>query len=463
MEMTMKILLADSDTGFAKELLENWDLAEASLATVNSTATLLKIFQEERFEVLFLSVDLFHHDELDVLSYIREHYAQTEVITLCSARDISKAEQSLSKGVASYLVKPVSPETIKSTARKTLTRNLSRKSYRLMEDHVLEDLLGNTPEMKKILRTIYKVAPTNSTILITGESGTGKEFVANIIHRLSKRSENQFVAVNCGALPENIVESELFGARKGAYTGAFQNKKGLFEEAESGTLFLDEVGELSAPAQVKLLRFLQSKEIRKVGDTESKHIDVRIIAATNRNLQEAIQDGIFREDLYYRLNVFQIHLPPLRHRKITIPHLVRFFVMKYNQENGKNVARIHPSAQMALTTYEYPGNIRELENIIEHALVLCEGDEIKLEDLPEFMVTPPHSPTRALPTGSNAEQTHTVAEDEQSDLMSLAEVEKRHIMHALDLMSNNQSEVAKKLGISRSTLWRKLQEHKIKI
>jgi DNA-binding NtrC family response regulator len=266
----------------------------------------------------------------------------------------------------------------------------------------------------------------------------------------------------------------LFGSRKGAFTGAIANKKGLFEEAEGGTLFLDEVAELAPATQVKLLRFLQSREIRRVGDTETRTLDVRIIAATNKNVPEAVRKGEFREDLYYRLNTFHLCLPPLRERRVVIPSLVKYFVLKYSQENGKSIQRIHPAAQMALTSYDYPGNIRELENIIEHAVVLAENEEIRLEDLPDTarpdfahtgVYLPPPSPANEFKANA-AQLEHSVntpATSSGEDFQSLAEVEKQHILHALAVLGHNQTEVAKKLGISRTTLWRKLQEHRIKL
>jgi transcriptional regulator with PAS, ATPase and Fis domain len=309
--------------------------------------------------------------------------------------------------------------------------------------------------MQKILKTIYKIAPTVSTVLITGESGTGKEFAANIIHRLSKRDSEPFLAVNCGAIPEKLIESELFGSRRGAFTGAV-DKKGLFEEANGGTLFLDEVAELSQAAQVKLLRFLQNREIRRVGENESKNLDVRIIAATNRNVQEEIKKGTFREDLYYRLNTFHIELPPLRERRSAISNLIKHFIIKYQKETGKIIRRISQPAQVALKSYDYPGNIRELENIIEHAMVMAENEEIALEDLPEAL-----HPSYTVPESryllSSPPDGKVVSEPED---LSLAELERRHIIKVFE-KHKNISQTAEKLGISRTTLWRKLEEYKI--
>lgn len=478
----MKVLLADPDHLLANQTLEAWDLDDASLMSVTLEDDVIAAAEEGPFDCVFLSTDFLTINGLGAISYFKEHSPGAEILILCDSKSLELAESALSKGAHSYLMKPVGSGLILESARKALTRAQNRANYRLMEDHVLEDLLGQTPAMKKILKTIYKVAPTTSTILITGESGTGKEFVSNIIHRLSKRSEESFIAVNSGAIPESIVESELFGTKKGAFTGAVADKKGLFEEAERGTLFLDEVGELPPQTQVKLLRFLENHEIRRVGDTENRKLDVRIIAATNVNMAEATQNGAFREDLFYRLNTFQLHLPPLRERKATIPNLVKFFVLKFNQEHEKDIGGIEPSAQFALTDYDYPGNIRELSNIVEHAVVMSENGQIRSEDLPEKMTLRPDRP--ALPDYSsetpielheedgdrlNAHQalSGTSRGDQEEynadNLPSLSDIEKKHIIQALRVLKNNQTEVAKRLGISRSTLWRKIQEHEIEM
>ena len=324
------------------------------------------------------------------------------------------------------------------------------------------------------------------------------------------------MAVNCGAIPENLVESELFGSKKGSYTGSTADKKGLFESANGGTLFLDEVGELSLATQVKLLRFLQSHEIRRVGETEARYLDIRIIAATNRNLQQAMHEGRFREDLYYRLNTFHLQLPPLRDRKPVIPNLIRYFILKNKEAQGKEIHDLEPAALYALTKYPYPGNIRELENIMEHAIVLSEGGVIKLEDLPEYVQVEAREKTVAIPhikeavsnkesagkpvfdNDEEAEENEKSAENplgkpihfepisgktdsagllthnptkfithnpmpEEEEILSLDEMERRHILHALSICKGNKTEVCKKLGISRATLWRKLKELKIEM
>ena len=451
-------------------------------------------------------------DNMDLISYLKERQPGVEIFVLCDDRNWQGAASAITRGASSFLKKPVTLSLLESTASKIQAQQQNKSNTQLMESQVLDSLLGDTPEMRKILKTVYKVAPTNSSLLITGESGSGKEFLANVVHRYSKRANEPFVPVNCGAIPENLVESELFGSKKGSYTGSTADKKGLFESANGGTLFLDEVGELSLATQVKLLRFLQSHEIRRVGETEARYLDIRIIAATNRDLQKAIHEGRFREDLYYRLNTFHLQLPPLRERKPVIPNLIRYFILKNKEAQGKEIHDLEPAALYALSKYPYPGNIRELENIMEHAIVLSEGGIIKLEDLPEYVQEEAREKTVAIPhikqsedevASNNFIHSTEVQEDNEEiespikpinitpvtgktdsagllthnptkylthnpepieeDILSLDEMERRHILHALSICKGNKTEVCKKLGISRATLWRKLKELKIEM
>jgi DNA-binding NtrC family response regulator len=453
----MMVLLADSDRKFVDEILESWSITEVPINAVTSIADMISVAADGEVSVAFLNADFLWAAELDAVSYLKDHNPDIEIFVLCEQKKLPAAEASLSRGASKYLIKPVAVATLENAVRKALQKLNNKKNYQLMESQVLEELFGSTPEMIKILKTIYKIAPTTSTILITGESGTGKEFASNIIHRLSKRADEPFLAVNCGAIPENIIESELFGSRKGAFTGAV-NKKGLFEEADGGTIFLDEVAELSQAVQVKLLRFLQSREIRRVGENESRTLDVRIIAATNRNVMEEVKKGTFREDLYYRLNTFHIELPPLRERRSAISNLIKHFIIKHQNSTGKTIRRISQPAQVALKSYDYPGNIRELENIIEHAMIMAENDEINLEDLPENLQPSYTVPENRYLLSSPATQK---SEPESEDL-SLAELERRHIIKMFE-KHKNLSLTAEKLGISRTTLWRKLEEYKVEL
>jgi len=450
------ILLADSDKKFVNEVLESWSIPEVPISAVTNSADIITAAASGDISVAFLNADFLWVAELDAVSYLKDHNPGIEIFVLCEQKNLPAAEASLSRGASKYLLKPITTTALENTVRKALQKRSNKKNYQLMESQVLDELFGNTPEMQKILKTIYKIAPTTSTILITGESGTGKEFVSNIIHRLSKRADEPFLAVNCGAIPENIVESELFGSRKGAFTGAV-DKKGLLEEADGGTVFLDEIAELSQAAQVKLLRFLQSREIRRVGETENRTIDVRIIAATNRDVVEEVKNGNFREDLYYRLNTFHIELPPLRERRSVITNLIKHFIIKLQNETGKTIRRISQPAQVALKSYDYPGNIRELENIIEHAMVMAENDEITLEDLPEAL-----HPGYAIPESRYLLSQAAKPQSEDTEDLSLAELERRHIIRVFEKYKN-VSQTAEKLGISRTTLWRKLEEYKVEL
>jgi len=467
MNETSKIFILDADSELKKEVFNSWSIPDTELMESSGGQSAIKLLTNGGITALFLSSDLLTIDNLDTLDLARERNPGIEVFILANVRDTQKAEGAVQRGAHSFLIKPTNVKLLESLAQKAIARSFSRRHGRDLEERVLEDLLGSSPGMKKILKTVLKVAPTGSTILVTGESGTGKEFLANIVHRLSLRSDESFVAVNCGAIPENLVESELFGSRKGSYTGSVSDKKGLFEVADKGTLFLDEIGELSLQTQVKLLRFLQEREIRRVGDTEARYVDVRVIAATNRDLHKAIQQGKFREDLYYRLSIFHLTLPPLRDRRNSIPGLIRTFVKKYAAQSKKFIQGIAKDAETILLTYDYPGNIRQLENIIEHAVTLCEGDNLVLEDLPEYLVLPGSPrPMLALPN-SHSIETVTIQPglptlpDKPEAIVTLAELEKNYIIQALEVCRHNHTEAAKRLGISRSTLWRKLKEHQL--
>lgn len=454
-ENPLKILLVDTDKEFVSHVLEEWSVPNTKVYHSNGDSESIKLICEGGFGAAFISSLHLTIDQLDTITLVKEYNAGVEIFVLAEPNTSELTEQTVRKGAHSSLPKPVSLSLLENLARKVITRALTRTNHRTLEEHLMADLLGSSPAMEKILQTIAKVAPTNSTVLIEGETGTGKEFISNLIHRASNRADEPFVAVNCAAIPENLIESELFGYKKGAFTGAIQDRKGLFEEADSGTLFLDEIGELPLFLQVKLLRFLQQREIRRVGETESRYVNVRVVAATNIELRKAVKEGKFREDLFYRLNTFHITLPPLRDRRENIPHLIRFFVKKYSRLHDIPVKGIAKDAEAILIHYEYPGNIRELENIIDHAVVLCDTDFILHQHLPEYITKESDQGFLKLPKSGDV--------SDSGRILTLNELEKNHIVKALQHFENNQTEVAKKLGISRSTLWRKLKEHQIPI
>ncbi len=324
-------------------------------------------------------------------------------------------------------------------------------------DYFSDKFIGKSEKIKKVLNTIHKISKSDSNILITGETGTGKELIARSIYELSPRSNNAFVAVNSAAIPENLLESELFGYKKGAFTGATTDKKGLIELADNGTLFLDEIGDLSLNLQSKILRVIEYGELRRLGDEILRKVNIRVIAATNQDLFQLIKEKKFREDLFFRLNVIHIHIPPLRERREDIPLLIRFFIEKYNKEYKKNIIGIDSRARAVLMQYDYPGNVREVDNIIQHAFIMTESDIIRFEDLPVYLqnITPFYRLTQ------HSQQPHDNTSEDKEFL--LADLEKQTIIKAFSKFGSNHTKVAKALGISRSTLWRKMKEYKIEI
>jgi transcriptional regulator with PAS, ATPase and Fis domain len=309
--------------------------------------------------------------------------------------------------------------------------------------------------MQRIFRLVSKVARTDSTVLLMGESGTGKELVAHSIHLQSRRAHGPFVPVNVGAIPESLIESELFGYVRGAFTGAAGEKVGLIEEADRGTLFLDEIGDMPVATQVKLLRTLENNEVRRLGENATRLVDVRVVAATHRNLQSEVAAGRFRQDLYYRLNVVQIVLPPLRERREDIGLLASYFLDRFVQRDGRSL-EFSPEVARLLERYDYPGNVRELENAIEHAVALAEGPVIRAEDLPAAITAP-----RLLPAMHDAPPPRNPGPPADRDEWSLADVERDHIQRVLSRHHGNSTAAARQLGISRTTLWRKLKEYGI--
>ena len=346
---------------------------------------------------------------------------------------------------------------------------------RLLQDRppLYQSIVGASPKMQRIFRLVSKVARTDSTVLLIGESGTGKELVARSIHLQSRRSQGPFVPVNVGALPESLIESELFGSVRGAFTGASGDRAGLVEEADGGTLFLDEIGDMPIQTQVKLLRTLENNEVRRLGDNATRVVDVRVVAATHRDLQREVAAGRFREDLYYRLNVVQIDLPPLHERREDIGLLASFFLDRASKQAERDGLEFSPEAAALLERYDYPGNVRELENAIEHAVAVAEGPKILAIDLPAVFRAPrllpkefgardteDLSPAVSLPAPAAA-PTASPASDPRAT-WSLAEVEREHIQRVLALHRGNATTAARQLGISRTTLWRKLREYGLK-
>jgi DNA-binding NtrC family response regulator len=394
---------------------------------------------------------------IDLVSFLRRQQPEAQIILLFDVSRIERAIEGIRNGAYFYLPKNGPPSDVVLVVGKALQKMNTEAALNEYEQGAFEAIVGGAPAMKRVIELITKVAPTDSTVLLLGESGTGKEILAHAVHRLSARRDRPFIAINCAALPETLLESEMFGHVRGSFTGAESDKRGLFEEADGGSIFLDEVGDMSLLTQAKLLRVLQDGEIRPVGSSVVKRVDVRVIAATNRDLVEAVQSNRFREDLYFRLNVIQIRIPPLRERIDALPALVNHFITRFNAKFGKRVRAVDEASQVLLRNYRYPGNVRELESVIAHAVIMCDGDVLTTSDLPDSV---------RLGTGSrlalpNYAITHPHDVHEPERVPTLSELEEQAIRTTLGRLEGNQTEAAKKLGISRSTLWRKMKEYGI--
>ena len=401
----------------------------------------VKALTDEAFEVIVTDLRMPDGDGLDVLRAARAHCPDADVILLTAYAGWESAKEAIQLGAIDYFEKGREPDELihrieRALGEKALRRENANLRAQVRDRYGLPGLLAGSAQMAQVVELVRRVAPTSATVLIRGESGTGKELIAKAIHHASDRARGPFVAINCGALPETLLESELFGHVRGAFTGASGTKKGLFEEADGGTLLLDEIGEMAPSLQVKLLRALQSGEIRPVGSTQAITVDVRVVAATNRDLEQLIRQGGFREDLFYRLNVIPVTLPPLRERREDIPLLAEHFL-------GRAAQRLGPAAVDRLLRYPWPGNVRELENAIERAAILARDQTIEPDDLP------PHVTGGViLGPAPGLEREHT-----------LAEAERAHIIQTLERCGGNHSRAAEMLGIGRTTLWRKLKEY----
>ncbi|MEW6726994.1 MAG: sigma-54 dependent transcriptional regulator [Bacillota bacterium] len=383
---------------------------------------------------------------LDVLKAVKESYPKLPVIIITAHGTIQTAIEAMKAGASDYITKPFDLDELKIVVKKTLqvSRLLTEVSFLRSElTKSRGEMIGKSPAFQQVRLLVERVAPTGATVLLTGESGTGKEVAAVAIHQRSNRADGPFVAVNCAALPEQLLESELFGHERGAFTGANARRLGRFQLAHKGTIFLDEIGEMSPSMQAKLLRVLQDQTFERIGGTETFKVDTRIIAATNRNLEEAVKTGRFREDLYYRLNVVQIHLPPLRERKTDIPLLAQHFVTRFKSIYVSGV--ISEAAMQLLEDYHWPGNVRELQNVIERALILAQGEPIAPEHLPKELLR------RETSTGP-------LKLEIPDEGISLEEVEKLLIIKALEKSNGNQTKAAALLKITRATLLYRMQK-----
>jgi two-component system response regulator HydG len=387
-------------------------------------------------------------DGVQVLRELKRRDPDLPVIILTAVNDVRQAVEVTKLGAYDYLLKPIAEERLESTLRhavsqRSLERKVAQLKCELGERYHLRHIVGSSAAMRRVYEQIEKVLESDITVFISGESGSGKELVAKAIHYGSPRAAGPFVDVNCAAIPEGLQESELFGHERGAFTGAVAAHPGKFEQANGGTILLDEVGEMSPSAQARLLRVLQERSLQRVGGTRRIELDVRVISASNRDLAQLTRDGVFRQDLFYRLVVFPVHIPPLRERRDDVPLLVEHFLTKYARDAGRKVTRVHPAAMARLVSYGWPGNVRELENVIHRALLVMGESELGPGDLPPELASST-GPQPLPPAG---------------DVASLEELEKRAIREALACCGGNLSDAARRLGIGRSTLYRKLDQY----
>jgi DNA-binding NtrC family response regulator len=390
----------------------------------------------------------------DVVAHLRSVSPETDIIISTGHGNMEDAIQALRRGVYDFLTKPTKLAAIASILqrvadKRALTHKAMALESRLKAVEGSPDIVGVTAAMQRVKKLIDRIAPTDSNVLILGETGTGKELVARRIHELSRRAQMPFVAVNCGALPENLVESELFGHRKGAFTGADAPRKGLIEVANGGTLFLDELGELDKGMQVKLLRVLESGEVRRVGENEAFHVDVRVVCATNRNLQDLVEEGTFREDLFFRVNTFEVQLPPLRDRRDDIPELAQTLIARHVRRPQAPEGMLTPAVIAALQQHEWSGNVRELANALEHALILSDGQTIAVEDLP-LSITRKSRRLRIQGDHTDGERPKT-----------LREIEMEVILQTLERHAGDKPRTALELGIALKTLYNKLNQNQL--
>ena len=444
----VRILVVDDEEGMRDSLSEWLEEDGYDVTAVESGRKAIEKVREEPWNILLIDLKMPGLDGIETMREIKKIHSDLPVLIITAYATVSSAVSAMKEGAYDDVVKPFNPEEISILIAKILRhQNLLKENLflrkELRKSFQFGDIIGKSHTMQEVFDLIRTVAEGKSTILIQGESGTGKELVARAIHQSGPRKDAPFISISCGALSESLLESELFGHEAGAFTDAKSLKKGKIELADGGTFFLDEVGDISLKTQVDLLRVLQEREFRRVGGSEVVRVDVRVIAATHKDLLKGIKAGRFREDLYYRLNVINIAIPPLRERKEDIPLLVSHFLEKFNIENRKTIERVSEKAMAALMDYDWPGNVRELENAIERSVVVCKSNMILREDLPASLVYEKEA-APSYPTN-----------------LSIQEVEKRHIVRILSEMGWNVRKSAKILGIDRITLYRKMERYGI--
>ncbi len=452
-----KILVVDDELNMRLVLKTLLNKEGYEVATASDGIEALKVLKSGGVNVVVTDLKMPKLDGMGLLDRVIREYPSTPVIIITAHGTVATAVDALKKGAFDYITKPFEQDELKRVIHKAVkTRQLNEDELVFSPDEVdRQGIVGTSEAMQRIYDAIKKVAPAATTVLITGETGTGKELIANAIHRNSARKNNPFIKINCAAIAENLMESELFGYEKGAFTGAVSTKPGRFELADKGTLFLDEVGELPREMQVKLLRVIQDQEFERVGGLRTIKVDVRLIAATNRNLLQDVKEGIFREDLYYRLNVFHTQVPPLREKKEDILPLAEYFIEKFNKKLDREIKHIDPKVQEIFVRYDWPGNIRELENLIERLVLMAGEDTIVLEDIPAELKLAASAPQVSGTDG---------LEKPFKDVMKshMEDVEKQAIIRCLEECGGNVTKAAQRLGLSRKGLQLKMIKYNLR-
>ena len=450
--MKFNVLIVDDEKNIREGLGKALELDGYNIFLAEDGNVALDIIERNEIDLVISDLKMPKLSGEELLKQVTASYPTLQIIILTGHGTIETAVNAMRDGAYDFLTKPVNLDRLSLLVKRALStrdlvlqhRALKEEVDRIRSKQKYTKIIGKSTQMRKVMDVVEQVAATKASVLITGESGVGKELIADAIHSLSDRSDKPFIKVHCAALSETLLESELFGHEKGAFTGAVARKRGRFELANAGTILLDEIGEISPSLQIKLLRVLQEKSFERVGGEETLEVDVRVLAATNRDLREEIEQGNFREDLFYRLNVVNIHIPPLRERRDDIPLLTAAFLNEFTEENGKTIEGIDQKAKMALYNHGWPGNIRELQNCIESAVVLSKGTIIAIADLPPSVVGNPDEDFIRIDLGT-----------------TLAGAEKEVILNTLLSQKGNKSRTAEVLGIGRKTLHRKLQEYEI--
>jgi DNA-binding NtrC family response regulator len=453
------ILVIDDNPSIIKLMAKILKANDYEVSTASGGESGIKKLDKDEYDLVFTDLMMPDIGGMEVLEHVISKSPKTMCIILTAHGTIKSSVDAIKKGAFDYITKPVSPSELLVVVEKAIKfKNLEEENIRLKKElrgkYDYTNFVGTSKAIKKIYDLIEKVADTDGTVLITGASGTGKELIARAIHYNSNRSEKPLVVVSCGAIPEALLESELFGHEKGAFTGAFKKRIGRFEMANGGTIFLDEIGEMSPALQVKLLRVLQEHKFERVGGTKTIHVDLRIVAATNRNLTTAINNETFREDLYYRLNVIPIKVPSLKQRKSDIPLLIDFFLKKFQEGRKKRITGLLPEAMDAMIAYDWPGNVRELENVVKRLTILCENQVVSFDDLPEVIQE----------KGQLLQSSDEVIIEEELDFQeAVKHYERKIILEALEKSNWIKSKAAKLLNINRTTLVAKIKKQNIDI